>query len=214
MTLILHYHPLSSYCHKALIALYETGAPFTPKSVNLGDPDERAAFRALWPMGKFPVLEDKAGDNLIPESTPIIEWLDQRYPAAGLIPADPDLARKTRLRDRVIDLYLHNNMQRVVADRLRPADAKDPFGVAQYRAEMSTAYDLIALELGDKTWMMGDTFTLADCAAAPALDYAARVHPYADSHPTLAAYYRRLSERPSYARVLKEAEPFRHMFPA
>ncbi|BCW88716.1 Stringent starvation protein A [Alphaproteobacteria bacterium SO-S41] len=215
MTLTLHYHPLSSFCHKALIALYETGVAFTPKSVNLGDPGERAAFAAVWPMAKFPVIEDSATGETVPEATIIIDYLDRHYPGpARLIPTDPDRARATRLIDRILDLYVHTNMQRVVGDRLRPADGKDPIGVENARREMSIGYDIVATALGDKPWMMGDDFTLADCAAAPALDYAARVHPYAETHPTLAAYYQRLSARPSYARVLKEAEPFRHMFPA
>ena len=214
MTLTLHYHPLSSFCHKALIALYETGVAFTPKSVNLGDPEERAAFAAVWPMAKFPVIEDAARGETVPEATIIIEYLDRHYPGpARLIPADPDRARQTRLIDRVLDLYVHANMQKVVGDRLRPEGGKDPLGVENARREMSIGYDIVARALGDQTWLMGDAFTLADCAAAPALDYAQRVHPYSDTHPTLAAYYRRLSARPSYARVLTEAEPFRHMFP-
>ncbi len=212
--LTLHYHPLSSFCHKALIALYETGAPFDPLLVNLGDAESRSAFLKVWPLGKFPVLEDKDRRAIIPESTTIIDYLDQHYPGPiPLVPRDADLARETRARDRFLDLYIHMPMQRIVADRLRPTAEKDPASVAKERAGMSIAYDILETWLGEDGWLMGRDFTLADCAAAPALDYAERVHPYSATHPRMTAYYRRLSERPSYARVLKVAEPYRHMFP-
>src|SRR5262249_34167686 len=140
MSLTLHFHPLSSFCHKVLIALYENGTPFTPKLVNLQDEAERNAFRALWPIGKFPVLQDSVRDCVVPESSIIIEYLDQHYPgAAKFIPADLDAARQMRLRDRYFDLHIHLHMQKIVGDRLRPANAKDPHGVADARERMGVA---------------------------------------------------------------------------
>jgi glutathione S-transferase len=214
MSLTLHFHPLSSFCHKALIALYENGTPFTPQIVNLMDEGERAAFRKLWPIGKFPVLRDDARDRTVPESSIIIEYLDQHYPGkTKFIPADPDAARQMRLRDRYFDLHIHMQMQKIVGDRLRPADKKDPYGVAEARDMMARALTALEGQLPGKTWIMGDAFTLADCAAGPALFYADKVSPLAPAYPNVAAYLGRLTQRPSYARALKEAEPYFKYFP-
>jgi glutathione S-transferase len=213
MSLTLHFHPLASYCHKALIALYENDTPFTPNMVNLGDERERAALLKLWPIGKFPVLRDDARDQAIPESTVIIEYLDCYYPGrTRLIPAETDLALQTRLRDRFYDLYVHEPMQRIVGDRLRPAANKDPYGVEEARARLRTSYGMIDREMATRTWATGDAFSLADCAAAPALFFANEVFAF-EGHKNLAAYFSRLKGRPSYVRVLKEAEPYFAMFP-
>ncbi|MHC2337519.1 glutathione S-transferase family protein [Bradyrhizobium sp. USDA 4454] len=214
MSLTLHYHPLSSFCWKALVALYENGAPFTPNMVNLGDPAERAALLALSPIGRFPVLRDEARGETVPESSIVIEYLDQHYPGAvRLIPEDPELALQTRLRDRFLDLYLHLPMQKIVGDRLRPADSKDPHGVAEARAQLRTSYTILDRQLAHGGWMMGERFSLADCSAAPTLFYGAKVEPFAEGHRHLAAYLERLKVRPSLARVLREAEPYFGMFP-
>jgi len=218
MSLVLHMHPLSSFCWKTLIALYENATPFEPLLVNPGEETSREAFRKIWPIGKFPVLRDNApgGNNgrTIPESTIIIEYLDQHYPGpTRFIPADADLARDTRLRDRFFDHYIHHPMQQIIANRLRPADKKDPYGVEQARGTLRTALDMTEQEITGKTWAMGDMFTLADCAAAPALYYANRVMPFADTHPGVTAYLQRLMQRPAFARTLQEAEPFFKYFP-
>ncbi|MBN8976699.1 MAG: glutathione S-transferase family protein [Rhizobiales bacterium] len=214
MSLTLYMHPLSSYCHKAMIALYENATPFTAVSVNLGDPDERAMLLKLWGVGKFPVLQDDARGEVVPESSIIIDYLDRHYPGATrLIPEDGDAARGVRFADRFYDLHIHNHMQKVVGNRLRPADAKDPHGVEDAKTRMRAAYDIAERDMASRRWATGDDFSMADCAAAPALFYAAKVLPYADSHPHLAAYLERLKARPSYARVLKEAEPYFDMFP-
>lgn len=213
MTLTLHYHPLSSFCWKALIALYETGAPFTPHIVHLNEPAARAAFLKLWPMGKFPVLEDSARGLVIPESSIVIEYLAQHYPGeSALLAADPELARRTRLRDRFLDLYVHQPMQAFVADLLRPEGQRDRLGIERARATMETAYDMLEAELGEDGWAMGETFTMADCAAAPALYYGNVAAPIG-ARPRTQAYLRRLMTRPSFARVLKEAEPFFQFYP-
>lgn len=212
MSLTLYYHPLSSFCWKVLIALYESDVAFTPKLINLGDVDERAALLKLWPVGKFPVLRDE--QRTIPESSIIIEYLDQHHAGSTrFIPDDPDLALRTRLRDRFLDLYLHMPTQTVVFDRLRPADARDPLGVADARSRLRTSYAMLEAELPPRGWAMGDPFTLADCAALPALFYADRVEPLDDGLPGVRAYLDRLKTRPSVARVLAEAEPYFHMFP-
>lgn len=214
MTLRLYYHPLSSFCQKALIALYETDAPFTPQIVDLRDEKDRAAFLKLWPIGKFPVLKDEARDRLVPESSIIIEYLAQHYPGkSALVPADADAARQTRLRDRFFDLYVNTPMQKVIGDRMRPADKKDPFGVDHAREQIKTAVGMLDQEMGSKTWVMGESFTMADCAAAPALFYANMVVPFMDTHKNVAAYFQRLVKRPSYARVQQEAEPYLNMVP-
>ena len=213
MSLTLHFHPLSSYCWKALIALYENGTPFTPNNVNLGDPDQRAALLKLWPIGKFPVLQDEARGEIVPEATILIEYLDRHYPGTTRFIPDGDLGLKTRLRDRFFDLHMHQHMQDIVGDRLRPADAKDPHGVAEAKSKLRLALDMTEQDMAHRQWAMGDAFTLADCAAMPPLFYANKVLPYAETHPQAFAYLQRLSARPSVARVLKEAEPYLGMFP-
>ena len=214
VSLTLHFHPLSSFCHKALIALYENGTPFTPQVVNLMDGGERAAFRKLWPIGKFPVLRDDARGETVPESSVLIEYLDRHYPGATrLIPSDAEAARQVRLRDRFFDLYIHLPMQKIVGDRLRPADRKDPHGVEEARAQIRTALDMIENGMLGEPWAIGEAFTLADCAAAPSLFYADKVLPFGATHARAAAYLERLKRRPSYARALKEAEPYFAFFP-
>ncbi len=213
MSLTLHFHPLSSYCHKALIALYENSTPFTPNMVNLGDEQQRTALLALWPVGKFPVLRDEARNQTIPESSVIIEYLDSHYPGrTRFIPTEVGPALQTRLLDRFYDLYVHDPMQKIVGNRLRPQGAKDPHGVEEAKARLRTSYEVINREMATRNWAMGDFFSLADCAAAPALFYANEVLPFS-GRPNLQAYFDRLKMRPSYARVLKEAEPYFSMFP-
>ena len=215
MSLVLHYHPLASFCHKALIALYENEVPFVPKLVDLGDPAQRAEFFRVWPIGKFPVLRDDAREKTIPESSIIIEYLQQYYPGkVKLIPETADDARETRLLDRFFDRYVHEHMQKIVTDRLRGEGSNDPHGVEHARKVMRTAFDLLEKDMADRTWAAGESFGLADCAAAPALFYANKVMPIADHHPHLARYLDRLMQRPSYARVLAEAQPYFAMFPS
>jgi glutathione S-transferase len=213
MSLTLHFHPLSSFCWKALIALYDNDTPFAANKVNLSDPAEREALLKLSPVGRFPVLEDTARGKVVPESTAIIEYLDSHYPGrTRFIPADPQDAFETRLRDRFLDLYLHLQMQKVVGDRLRPASAKDPHGVEQAKTQIRKSYDIFESQLTGSEWAMGDGFGLADCAAAPPLFYCSQIEPFGELRK-LTAYFERLKARPSIARVLKEAEPYFAMFP-
>lgn len=214
MSLTLHFHPLSSFCWKVLIALYENDTAFVPHMVDLGNEAERAALLKLWPIGKFPVLRDDAMDRTIPESSIIIEYLDNHYPGrTRFIPANEKLALQTRLRDRFYDLYVHLPMQKIVGDRLRPPGKQDPHGVEEARARLQSCYGMIDREVATRTWAMGEVFSIADCAAAPALFYANTVMPFGDENKNLTAYFDRLTARPSLARVIKEAEPYFRMFP-
>jgi len=214
MTLVLYFHPLSSFCWKPLIALYENGTAFTPKTINLGDVGERAELAAVWPMTKFPVLRDETKKRTIPESSTIIEYLALHYPGPSkLVPADPDEALKVRLRDRFFDSYVMQPMQALVQDRLRPAEQKNAPDVVLARVTLRNALDLIEKKTEALPWAMGDAFTMADISAAPSLFYADKVMPYAQSHPKTMAYLQQLMTRPSFARTLKEAEPYFAMFP-
>ena len=215
MSLTLFLHPLSYYCHKVLIALYENGTAFTPHVVDLGNAESRAAFKAIWPVGKFPVLRDEANGRVIPESTSIIEYLTLHYPGAGrLIPAEAAAALEVRARDRFYDLHVHTHMQRVIGERLRPADNKDPYGLEQARTALQVGLRIAEKDIAGRTWAAGESFSMADCAAAPALFFIdMAVAPLAGSYPNLAAYLGRLKQRPSYARALEEAQPFIHFVP-
>ena len=214
MTLRFHGHPLSSFCWKALIALYENDTPFEFVNLDLGDPEAAAAFARLWPIAKMPVLEDLDRKLTLPETSIIIEHLDRIGPGpVRFIPADPDSAREARLWDRLYDQYVMAPVQAIVFNRIRPAESRDPFGVAQARQLLGTAYGVAEAAMKDRTWAAGSDFSLADCAAAPALHYAEKVHPFTPTHPALAAYLGRLTARPSFARVLTEAQPYAHMFP-
>jgi glutathione S-transferase len=213
MSLKLYFHPLSSYCQKVLIALYENDTPFEPVVVDLGDEAQSRALRKLWPVGKFPVLRDEARDRTVPESSIIIEYLDRHFPGrTQLLPADPERALKVRLADRFFDLYVHDPMQRIVGDKLRPADKKDPYGVDVAKAMLSKAYDMLDQDIASKRWAAGDDFTLADCAAGPPLFFAGKLVPFGDRR-NLVRYFESLTERPACARTLREAEPYMKYFP-
>jgi glutathione S-transferase len=215
MTLRLHYHPLSSFCWKVLIPLYENGTPFEPVMLNnLRDPDERAAFAAIWPLAKMPVLEDTARGEAVPETTIIIDYLDRHYPGpVRFVPEDMAAALETRFRDRLFDLYVQQPMQKIVGDRLRPKDRRDPFGVAEARQTLATAMGIVESAAEARQWAAGDEFGLADCAALPALFYADKVMPFGADYPNATGLLERLKARPSVARVLAEAEPWFQYFP-
>jgi glutathione S-transferase len=214
MALRLYMHPLASYCWKTLIALYESGVPFEQEIVDLQDPDERERFVRMTPLGKFPVLVDEEANRAFPESSIIIEYLAGKCPAAEkLLPADKDLGLRVRLSDRFYDLYIHEKMQKIVGDRIRPEGQKDPSGVERARGELEIALALVDRDMGAGGWATGLTFTMADCSAAPALYYANQVAPFTDRHPGAARYLDRLIARPSFARVLAEAQPYFDMFP-
>jgi glutathione S-transferase len=210
MAPILHSHPLASFCHKVLIALYETGVPFETRLVDLGDPAARAEFRKISPWGKMPVLVDEARGRTLFETSIIIEYLDRHYPAARpLLPVEPEARLDARLWDRIFDLYVQQPLQAAVAATMRD----EPDQAATAAAALPIAYDQIEARMAGREWAAGDAFSLADCAAAPALFYASVVIPFAERHTALAAYFERLIARPSVARVLVEARPYFEMFP-
>jgi len=214
MSLKLYFHPLSSFCHKALIALYEGDISFEPIFVDLGDEKSSATLRLLWPIAKFPVLRDEARNRTIAEATVIIEYLDAFYPGATqFVPADAELAWQTRMWDRFYDLYVQVPLQKIVGDRLRPTGANDAYGVEQAKATLQCAYGMIDRGMAGKTWAIGEAYSLVDCAASPALFYANTAMPFDPAQRNLQAYFDRLMSRPSYARALKEAEPYFAMFP-
>lgn len=212
MTLKLYYHPFSSYCQKALVALYENAVPF--ESHILDGPDS-PAFRELaerWPMKRFPVLVD--GERTVIEASCIIEYVGLYAPGlVRLIPGDPRAALEVRTMDRFFDNYVSTPQQRIVADSLRPEDVRDPCGVLEARNMLDTAYTWLDKVMSHREWAAGEHFSLADCGAAPFLFYADWTHPIGNAHPNVAAYRRRLLERPSFARAVDEARPYRKLFP-
>jgi glutathione S-transferase len=214
MAITLYFHPLASFCWKPLVALYENETPFTPVLVDLGNEASRTSFLKVWAMGEFPVLRDEGKARTIPQSAAIIEYLHLYYPGKlPLIPADPDRALETRRWDSFYDSYVQVPMQKIVADAMRPEGRKDLMGVEEARSILASAFDILEEQLKTSSWTVGADFTMADCSAAPALFYADLVQPFGKTHPRLAAYLERIKARPSFARVLKEAEPYFHMFP-
>ncbi|MES2980086.1 MAG: glutathione S-transferase family protein [Pseudomonadota bacterium] len=210
MSLVLHFHPLSSYCHKVLIALYEKGLPFEGRLLNLGDAAERTAFLDLWPTGKMPLLVDEG--RVVPETSVIIDYLE-RYPGTRMLPDDVDARLEARLWDRLFDQYVMTPMQTIVSDRLRRPEERDPLAVPQAHATLTMSYNLIERHMAGRTWAAGSDFSMADCAAAPSLFYAATLVPFTAEHVNLRAYFERLIARPSVARTLAEAQPYFEFYP-
>ena len=213
MTLQLYFHPFSSYCQKALVALYENAIPFERHIVEGPDSPASRELARLWPMKRFPVLVD--GERTILEASCIIEYLDLHAPGpVRLIPVDdPQAALEVRMMDRFFDNYVATPQQKVVFDALRPEPVRDPYGVQQAREMLDTAYAWLDKVMQHREWAAGEHFSLADCGAAPFLFYADWTHPIGDAHPHVAAYRRRLLRRPSFARAVDEARPYRAYFP-
>jgi glutathione S-transferase len=211
MTLTLHEHPFAAYCWKALIAIEERGVPVELHFV--GDAEDRARLAELWPMASIPVLVDAAAGLTLPESTTIVEYLDGHGDAPPLVPAGRAAALQARLWDRVIDGHVMTPMQKIVGDSLRPEDRRDPEGVEQAHAELERVYTLLDDQLGG-AWLAGEAFTLADCAAAPALHYARVLHRWDEAGlPGLTRYFDALMARPSVVRVVDAAREYRQLFP-
>lgn len=205
----LYAHPFSSYSQKVLIALYENATPFEYR--NLEDPAAGSELAALWPLKRFPVLVDR--DRTVLETTTIIEYLQIHHPGpTRLMPAD-DAGIEARMLDRVFDNYVMTPMQKIVLNQLRPEAGRDPYGVDEARGMLERIYAWLDQHLAGRTWAAGETFTLADCAAAPALFYADWVQQFAPAHTRLRAYRSRLLAHPSVTRAVDEARPYRHYFP-
>jgi glutathione S-transferase len=208
--LTLYGHPISSYTWKVLIALYENDTPFEFITV---DQTTYADFIAKWPMGKFPILLDSDRKTMTTETSVIIEYLDAYYPGrTRFISKETDAALEVRRWDRVFD-HLNTTMSKVVVDSIRPEGQRDPYGVDEAKGVIKGIYAVIEAQLGDRAFIVGDTFTMADCSAAPALWYAVRNVPLDGAFPNIAAYRERLIARPSFARALRESEPLFHMYP-
>ena len=214
MALTLFIHPLASFCHKVLIGLYENQTDFQAQIVDFADLGSAAALLEKWPVGKIPVLYDDGRRQTVPETSVIIEYLQAHYPGPVLLlPEDADMRLQVRLWDRFYDLHVSVPMQKIVTDRIRPPHANDPHGVAEAHSALDQAYGMIEAHMQSRTWATGDHFTMADCAALPALFFASIVRPFAPEQRQLAAYLERLMQRPSIQRVIAEARPYFTMFP-
>ena len=211
-SLKLYAHPFASYCQKALIAFYENDIPFEYVMLSPENPAAFAELEALWPFKLFPVLVD--GEKTVAEASIIIEYLQIHYPGPmRLIPDDPRVALEARFMDRVFDNQISMYQGRIVFDSLRPAEHRDPYGVIDARKKLETAYRWLDKTMAEREWAAGDAFTLADCAAAPSLFYADWTHEIASEFKNLRAYRQRLLKRPSFARIVDEARPYRKLFP-
>ena len=206
----LYAHPFSSYCQKVLIALYENDTPFELRM--LADQQAAAEHAKVWPLKRMPVLVD--GDRTIVEASIIIEHLDLHHPGRSrFLPEDPRAALDARMMDRFFDNYVMTPMQKMVSDGIRAAENRDHQGVAEARALLDVAYGWLDDRMRGREWASGSEFGLADCAAAPALFYAHWVHPIAEAQAEARSYRRRLLSRPSFARAVDEARPYRPLFP-
>lgn len=213
MSLILHGHPLASYCWKTLIALNELGLGHEVRQVDLGDAQARAAFEALWPTAKIPLLQD--GEKVIAETSIQIEYLHQREGSTStLLPVDAEACLRVRLWDRLFDSYVMTPMQNHIAQLLRPEAQRDHGAIEAANAALASAYEWIEARMDHSgNWAVGDGFSMADCAAAPSLFYAVTIVPFAQRHTHLRAYFERLMARPSVHRVIRDAGPWFRYYP-
>jgi len=212
MSLQVYAHPFSSYSQKVLIALDENETPFRLRLLSSEDPQTGAEFAALWPLKRFPLLLD--GAETVVESSIIIEHLELHHPGPRpLLPRQLKEALPVRAMDRFFDNYVMAPMMRIVFDRIRAEGDRDPLGVAEARALLDTAYQWLDGQLGAREWACEGEFSMADCAAAPALFYADWVHEIDAAYANTRAYRARLLARPSVARAVEAARPYRHLFP-
>jgi glutathione S-transferase len=212
MPLTLYAHPFSSYSQKVLVALYENATPFDFAEISADHPRVAAEWMALWPLRRMPVLVD--GDRVVAEASIIIEHLGLAHAGpARMIPEDPRDALDVRFMDRIFDLHVQSPMQSIVFAALREPGRPDSPAIAEARSQLDRAYAWLDGHMAGRTWAAGDAFSLADCAAAPALFYADWTHPIGAQHDALRAYRARLLARPSFARAVDEARPYRKLFP-
>ena len=205
----LYAHPFSSYSQKVLIALYENATPFDYRS--LEESSANAELASLWPLKRFPVLVDQG--RTILEATTIIEYLQSHRPGSTRLIPHGDAGIEVRMLDRVFDNYVMTPMQKIVLDQLRPEPDRDAYGVTEARGVLDSIYGWLDERVADRTWVAGDTFTLADCAAAPSLFYADWAHPIPPTCTNLRACRARLLAHPAVARAVDEARPYRRYFP-
>ncbi len=211
MALELFAHPFSSYCQKVLIALHENAIPFELQMLEPGSPAQEELAR-IWPLERFPVLRE--GERVVPEATSIIEYLYVHHPGpVALIPDDPDAAVEVRMLDRFFDNYVSNPQASIVFNAIREEEDRDPIGDDKARAMLDTSYAILDRWMATREWAAGGDFSLADCAAAPALFYADWTHEIGEEFANVRAYRSRLLARPSFARAIDEARPYRDLFP-
>ena len=197
--LTLYEHPFALYCQKVLVAFNEQGVAYDVLEEQRDF--DRAELAALWPPASIPVLRD--GDQIIGETSIIIEHVA----GAELVPS-----LEARKWDRLCDQYISDAVQSIVFDTIEKRF--DERTVAQARGRLEMAYGMAEAQLARREFLAGDAFTIADCAAAPGLFYALAIHPWSeDRHPQLTRYYRALADRPSFAKVISDARPYRHLFP-
>lgn len=209
---VLYSHPFSSYCQKVLTALYENGTEFDTRMLGPEDPSAYEDLCGMWPVKRFPILLD--GEKQVFESSIVIEYLSLHYPGpVKLIPDDADAALDVRMMDRFFDNYISTPQQKVVFNAIRAEEHRDPYGVTEARDMLDAAYGWLDERMADREWAAADAFSLADCAAAPALFYADWTHPIGEQFANVRAYRSRLLARPSFARAVDEARPYRAFFP-
>lgn len=211
MTLTLYAHPFSSFCWKVQIALDADGTPYTYKNVDPAHPGVMDELRSIWPFGKFPVLVDDG--QVVAETSCIIEHLQAKHPGPDAWIPDGEQGRRVRFLDRFFDLYVQGNMQPTVNNAIRGEGRSDPYGAALGLTNLRTAYDWLEANLPDAQWAAGDSFTMADCAAAPALFYADWIEPIGADRPRLSAYRARLLAHPAVSKSVEGARPYRAYFP-
>ncbi|CAD6517887.1 Glutathione S-transferase [Paraburkholderia hiiakae] len=212
MSLALYGHPFSSYTQKVLVALYENNTPFEFRGIGPDTPEHTAQWLGRWPLRKFPVLVD--GERNVAETSIIIEYLQLKHPGpVRLLPADPMAALDVRFLDRFFDLHVMTPVQRAVDGALTGDPARRDEGRAFAAEKLELAYAWLEGQLAGKTWAAGEDYTMADCAASSSLFYADWTHRIAPMYPALRAYRERLLARPSYARAVDEARPYRPLFP-
>ncbi len=212
MALQLYAHPFSSYSQKVLIALYENGTPFEWRLLSPDQPEAIQTWLAMWPVKRFPVLVEDG--HMVTEASTIIEHLGLHHPGpVRLLPEDPREALEVRAMDRFFDNYIATPQQKVVFDAIRPEGTRDAYGVKEARDMLDAAYGWLDRTMAGREWAAGDRFTLADCGAAPFLFYADWTHPIDPAVAHVVAYRQRLLARPSVARAVDEARPYRPLVP-
>ncbi len=212
MSLALYGHPFSSYTQKVLIALYENGTPFEFRCLGSDTPQHSAEWLRRWPLGKFPLLVD--GERNIAETSIIIEYLQLVHTGpVRLLPADPTAALDVRFLDRFFDLHVMTAAEHAVHGALTGVPEKRQQGLLLATTKLELAYAWLEGHLAGRTWAAGKDFTMADCAAAPSLFYADWTHQIPEKYSLLRDYRARLLTRPSFARAVDEARPFRSYFP-
>ncbi len=211
MTLNIYGHPFSLYTQKAIFAFYECDIPFSLCKLDEGS-DAAKKWSHIWPIEHFPVLEH--GEDIVPEATAIIEYLQANFSKqAFLIPPDPREAVEVRLMDRIFDNYVTTPSQRIVFDFSRPEGTHDELGLVQWKALLDKSYLWLNHKLASRKWAAGDTFSMADCAAAPALLYAHWTYPIPTEFKHVHRFRQQLIARGAYSRVLDESRQFRQYFP-